>query len=392
MAIAFVNAGYANPGSTASALTQTQNVTTGNALVVFVGWNTSGVTVTSVTDTAGNTYTPLTQQASSTLAFGQAFYALNVTGNASNRVTVNFSGSTFCRVYCLQYSGVATTSAFDEEANTGVTSTSAATSNVTIPDNGILVAGAFFRDDRSPTWDAAFTSRGDISNITVADRIVTTGVTDAAELSWTTSAYVVLNSLVLKEAVSSPTAPNPPTGVSVSSITRTTANVSWSDTSSDEDGFEVEIAASPYSSWSSVSGSPTAANTTSISLSGLTEGTTYKVRCRSFDADAESEWAESSAFTTLVRYLKITDLVAAAIGETSVAGVVWGPPSGSDLVGTKIAEFSNKTITNFSGYGGLKIPLSELSSSLTPSDIPKVYLQGSSKSTPIFDAAIVDEA
>lgn len=391
MAIAFVNAGYANPGAATSAQTQAQAVTAGNALFVFVGWTASGITVTSVTDTAGNTYTPLTQEASSTFAFGQMFYCLNALGNASNRVTATYSGSTFSRVYCVQYSGVATTSAYDEEANASSSTTSAAAGSVSVPDNGLLFAGAFFRDDRSPTWDAAFTMRGDISNVTIADRIVTTGVTDAAELSWTTSAYVVLCSAVFLAAGSGPTPPNPPTGVSASSVTRTTATVSWTDASSDEDDFDVEISPAPHSSWSAVSGSPFAANTTSASLTGLTEGTTYKARVRAANAGGDSAWAESSAFTMLTRYVKIAGIDSSSIGETGVAGIVWEAPSGGDIVGAKVAEFTGKTIVDTSGDGGLRISVAELGGTLAPGDAPRVYLRGSTKDTPIFSATVADE-
>lgn len=393
MTISFVNAGYANPGTTTTAQTAVQNVTTGNFLVVFVGWNTSGVSVTSVVDTAGNTYTPLTQRASSTFAFGQLFYSVNVSGNASNKVTVTFSGTvTNCRVYSAQYSGIATSAAYDEESNNGSAATPLAAANVTVPDNGVLFAGAYFRDDRTPTWEAAFTSRGDISNITIADQIVTTGVTDLAELTWTGGAtYAVLCSAVFLAAGSGPTPPDPPTGVSATSITRTTATANWTDASSDEDDFDVEIAASPYSSWSAVAGSPVAANSTSVAVTGLTEGTSYKFRVRAANAGGDSAWAESSAFTMLTRYVKIAGIDSSSIGETGVAGIVWEAPSGGDIVGAKVAEFTGKTIVDTSGDGGLRVSVAELGGSLAPGDAPRVYLRGATKDTPIFSATVVDE-
>ena len=391
MTIAFVNAGYANPSPSTSAQTTAQSVTAGNALFVFVGWGSSGVSVTSVTDIAGNTFTPLTQQASSTFAFGQLFYCLNVLGNASNRVTVTLSGSSTIRVYCAQYSGVATSAAYDEEANTGVVGTTATAGSVSVPDDGVLFAGAFFRDDRAPTWDGAFTLRGDISNITIADQIVTTGLSDQAALTWTTSAYVVLCSAVFLAAGSGPTPPNPPTGVSATSVTRTTATANWTDASSDEDDFDVEIAASPYSSWSAVAGSPVAANSTSVAVTGLTEGTSYKFRVRAANAGGDSAWAESDAWTTLTRRLKILNIDASSIGETSVAGVVWAAPSGADIVGAKIAEFTGKTIADVGGEGALYIPVSEIGGTLVPGDSPRVYLRGATEDTPIFTASVADE-
>lgn len=186
-------------------------------------------------------------------------------------------------------------------------------------------------------------------------------------------------------------APNPPTGVSATSVTRTTATANWTDASGDEDDFDVEIAASPYSSWSAVAGSPVAANSTSVAVTGLTEGTSYKFRVRAANAGGDSAWAESSAWTTLTRRLKILGIDASSIGETSVAGAVWAAPAGSDIVGAKIAEFTGKTIADVGGEGALYIPVSEIGGTLVPGDSPRVYLRGATKDTPIFTASVADE-
>jgi hypothetical protein len=97
-----------------------------------------------------------------------------------------------------------------------------------------------------------------------------------------------------------PSAPTAPTGVTAGSITALSATCSWTDASSDETGFKVEYAPSPYSSWTALSGSPTAANATSLATGNvLAPGTTYKFRVASTNANGDSAWVESNEFTTV---------------------------------------------------------------------------------------------
>jgi hypothetical protein len=129
MAIAFVNAtsGTADPGATTLAATAA-NHTTGNLIVVGVAWSTN-VNANVPTDTAGNTYVSTAQKAShGTADFVEIFYAKNVTGNASNAVTANFSGSAqFRRVMVLQFSGCDTTAPFTTGEGGTVVDTSTTT-------------------------------------------------------------------------------------------------------------------------------------------------------------------------------------------------------------------------------------------------------------------------
>lgn len=71
------------------------NTALGDLVLVGVGWSDSG-TVTGVTDTAGNTYTPLTQRNPGSAGHGlQWFYCTGAThANASNVVTATFSFGT----------------------------------------------------------------------------------------------------------------------------------------------------------------------------------------------------------------------------------------------------------------------------------------------------------
>jgi len=137
MAIAFVNAAqggqYNNSAGTVS--TAAQNVTTGNAMVVFCTQQTAtDHTTGTVTDTAGNTYTRVAAATVKNATNGHeitAFYSLNVIGNASNVTTCNFTGAGatgYVSVHALQFSGVATASALDAATATSFNTGAAATS------------------------------------------------------------------------------------------------------------------------------------------------------------------------------------------------------------------------------------------------------------------------
>jgi len=94
--------------------------------------------------------------------------------------------------------------------------------------------------------------------------------------------------------------PTAPTGVTAGSVTALSATCSWTDASGDETGFKVQYAPSPYSSWTTLSGSPTAANATSLATGNvLASGTTYKFRVASTNANGDSAWVESNEFTTV---------------------------------------------------------------------------------------------
>jgi len=185
--------------------------------------------------------------------------------------------------------------------------------------------------------------------------------------------------------------PDAPTGVYTDTPTRNGFTVHWTDVSTTETGFKVETAPSPYTTWTAASGSPAAANATSLVITGLSEGTSYKVRVAATDGVDDSAWVESSVVITLTRYVKIAGIDSSSIGETGVAGIVWEAPSGGDIVGAKVAEFTGKTIVDTSGDGGLRISVAELGGTLAPGDAPRVYLRGSTKDTPIFSATVADE-
>lgn len=129
---AFVGFTIGTDGSGVTTLAVTRTTTTGNLIVVGAGWEDAARTPT-VSDTTGNTYTSIVQTNSGGQAYSILFYAKNITGKASEVITINFGASTdFAIVGAWEISGASLTAPLDQFA-TGITATGdpSSTHNVT---------------------------------------------------------------------------------------------------------------------------------------------------------------------------------------------------------------------------------------------------------------------
>jgi len=131
---------YSGSSSVASFALPANSLTTGNNIFVFVSYYDTTTTV-SLSDTAGNTYTGLTQIGPSGGCIGRWFYCFNATGNASNIVTVSFSSS---RPYgwgsSIQFSKAG--AAFDVETSGAVNPHASVTSeSFSTTAAGLILAG-----------------------------------------------------------------------------------------------------------------------------------------------------------------------------------------------------------------------------------------------------------
>ncbi|HLW51331.1 MAG TPA: hypothetical protein VKW06_00685 [Candidatus Angelobacter sp.] len=106
MAIAFVNTATASFGSAAASLAlPATSLTTGDDIIIDVCLLDTTKSVSSITDTAGNTYTQLAAVNNGTGVRIEKWGKHNATGNAANIVTVSFSGNTACAIESTQFSG-----------------------------------------------------------------------------------------------------------------------------------------------------------------------------------------------------------------------------------------------------------------------------------------------
>lgn len=197
-AAAFVNysEGSEDSGSAQTSLaTAALSTTTGNAIIVTISESAAGDDVSSVTDTALNTYVHATgcyQASDNSYGNSDVWYALNITGNASNVVTAHFGGAgvQYPRAGQVQVSGLASSSPFETCAvnhatGTSVTSASfspAASGNINIVAMGQGGGG-------TSTAGASYTLLGSV-NVT---EYQTNAAAGAQTASYTYSSSTALN-------------------------------------------------------------------------------------------------------------------------------------------------------------------------------------------------------
>ncbi len=101
------------------------NHSSGNLIAVFVriGTISGGALISGIADTAGNTYVNLGQYSDGSDHSSQWWYSKNVTGNASNIVTVTFTTPAgFQAVHCFQVAGLSVSTPSDVDIGAAFTS------------------------------------------------------------------------------------------------------------------------------------------------------------------------------------------------------------------------------------------------------------------------------
>ena len=177
---AFVQVKAATPQTSQSSVGVTYSgaQTAGNTNVVAIGWNNATSNITSVTDSAGNTYQVAVPTARGSGVSQAIYYASNIKAAAAgtNTVTATFNTATpYVDVRALEYSGLAAVSPFDVGASASGTGTAANSGPVTTTAANELVFGAGITTGGFSTAGTNFTSRiitapdADIAQ----DRIVT---------------------------------------------------------------------------------------------------------------------------------------------------------------------------------------------------------------------------
>lgn len=206
-AIAFVNVGVgtADISATTIAAAATSH-TAGNLLVVGIAWSGSAITVSSIANTAGDTFVQVSGALNTSNANERTdlWYVSSAIGNASDTVTVTFSaGATLRRVIVAQYSGTDTSTPLDVAA-TGYTAagTSVTTANlVTTVANEVIVAFEASGSATTPTAGASFTLRnGANTRYQLEDRIVASTSTYTASMTGTVNTTMVMSAATFKQA------------------------------------------------------------------------------------------------------------------------------------------------------------------------------------------------
>jgi hypothetical protein len=271
--IGFVQGNYAVPQTPQTVVAVTFNgaQTAGNLNVIAVGWNDSTATVTSVSDSRGNTYA---LAAAPTVLPGQAshamYYARNIGAAAAgaNVVTVRFSvAAAWSDIRILEYRGIDTVNPL--LGGTGGSGTSALSSSgsLTVGVPNVLLVAANVVQTATSSAGANFTNRmitspnGDIAE----DRVVATPGTYSATAPLSSGYWVMQLAAFAAGSVGSPPPDTTPPTVSITApsagatvsgpvtVTATASdNVAVAGVQFKVDGSNLgtEVTAAPYSaSW-----------------------------------------------------------------------------------------------------------------------------------------------
>jgi chitodextrinase len=301
--------------------------TAGNLNVVAIGWDDPTYTVSSVTDTRGNTYAVA---ASPTVMTGERaqvmYYAKNIAAG-SNTVTVTFTGSVpWPDLRVAEYSGLDTTAPLDVSASNSGNDTDMSSGSITTTNADDLLVGANTIERGTIAADANFTQRLIDSNLNILeDRIVTATGSYSASATQDPSGGWVMQMVAFKAAGSGggggdTQAPSMPTGLTPTVISSTQINLSWTASTDNVGvtGYRVERCAGASCSNFAEVGTPAGA---SFNDTGLTASTTYQYRVRATDSVPNF-----SAYSSIVS------------ATTSAPGDTQAPTAPSSLTATIISS------------------------------------------------------
>jgi hypothetical protein len=171
-------------GTSTPSTTQTAtfiNAQTGNDLnVLSIGWSNSTSTITSVVDSAGNSYSiasPLvTVSGNASLVM---YYSQNIKASAAgaNTVTVTLSAAApFLDVTAAEYSGIATSGALDVNAGAGSSSVTALNSgSATTTQATELLVGADYVQNQTAAVGSGYTARTNGNNLLEDENVTSIG-------------------------------------------------------------------------------------------------------------------------------------------------------------------------------------------------------------------------
>jgi hypothetical protein len=264
----------------------------GNRLIVEVGaWSSSGVKTSSVTDSAGDTFTEVSHFTGPDQTEQSVWTApITVGARSDPTVTAKFSSSADGAITALEYSGLSTAagaSAVDQLASaSGATTTAASVSSgpTAATGAGNELAVGFYSDSGfgdTLTAGTGYTARTNISGagdmeLLAEDQVVGAAATPAASVGTGAKTIWEMATVVFKAGSQAPpTAPAAPLSVTATAADKS-AKLTW--TAPANGGSPItSYTVTPYIGSAAqtvtvITGSPPA---TSATVTGLTDGTAY---------------------------------------------------------------------------------------------------------------------
>ena len=271
-------------------VTPSKPLGTGNRLVVEVGvWSSAKATTSSVTDTAGDTFTEVSHFTGPDQT-EQSVWTAPITAGAGATpvVTAKLSSAGDAAITALEYSGLSTaagSAAVDTEASASGTTTTAGTVSsgaTTATGAANELAIGFYSDSGfgdSLTAGSGYTARTNISNtgdmeLLAEDQVVSAGATPSASAGTGAKTSWEMATVVFKSGSQAPpTVPAAPGSVSAVAG-NASATVTWTAPSNGGSAI-TSYTVTPYIGGTAQTATMVSGSATSATVTGLTNGTSY---------------------------------------------------------------------------------------------------------------------
>jgi Fibronectin type III domain len=233
--IGYVQGNYAAPQASEASVSVpfTGRQIAGDLIVVVAGWKDTTATVTSVTDTSGNTYALAVGPTLLSGSLSQSiYYAKNIAEAVSggNVVTVNFSTpAAYPDLRILEYTGADQTNPVDVVAagsGTGVTSSSGSATTTNATD---LIFGANTATTSTSGPGSGFTQRlltSPDGNIAEDDMVDAIGSYSAAAPLSSSGAWI-MQMVAFRTPAGGVQPPTPPSNLTATAVSSSQINLSW---------------------------------------------------------------------------------------------------------------------------------------------------------------------
>jgi RHS repeat-associated protein len=234
------------------------------------------------------------------------------------------------------------------------------------------------------------TGNGNFAEITTVDANTSTfsipGLVAGESYTFRVKAYNVGGSSTYSNeaVVTIPVAPLPPVNLTAAAISGTQANLTWIDKADNEDGFSIEqkIGTSNYKEIAIVG-----PNVVTYSSAGLTPGTSYTYRIRSFNVGGKSSYSNDVVVTPPVVPLPPVGLSATAISGTQV-NLTWIDQADNED-GFKIEQRTGTDFTEIATVGPNEFTYSNTGLTAGTSYTYRVRAYNIGGSSPYSDVLVV---
>jgi fibronectin type 3 domain-containing protein len=374
--IAYVQSAFAVPQSPQTSVTIQYPAAqhAGDLNVVAVGWNDSTATVTSITDSSGNSYKRAVGPTVVT-GFGSQsiYYAPNIAAAAAraNTVTVTFSPAAVNPdIRILEYSGADPSAPVDATAvgtgNSATSSTASATTSNAI--DVLFAANLVFTSTSGP--GSGFTNReltspdGDIAE----DRFVTAAGSYSGTAPLTSSGAWIMQMVAFR----SPSTTATPSNLTATAISLTQINLSWTA----PQGTTVANYVLQRCSGASCSSFATIATPTITTYSdtGLTAGISYSYRVQAIDTTGSTSAFSNVATATTLAAPTAPSNLAATAASTSQINLSWTASTSSVGLATyTVQRCQGAGCSNFAQVGSVTAPATTYSDTTLASSTSYSY-------------------